>query len=106
LSSPKRPPVPECLRWLKENGHELAPLTGQDRSALLAIAHCWELYARGDDDGRRAAAMAVRVLVGAMQPHTRPLAKELIAWVLDWDDRDRLWSELVDSSRGTMGNAP
>ncbi len=105
MSSSRKGPVPECLRWLKENGHELGALTGQDRTALLAIAHCWELYAKGDEGGARAAGMAARVLVGAMQPHTRPLAKELIAFALDWGDRDRVWTELV-AGRATMGNAP
>jgi len=33
----------------------------------------------------------VRVLVRIMQVHTRPLARELIPFVLDWGDRERLW---------------
>lgn len=81
------------IAWLRANGqrHALAALTGQDASALAAIAHAWELYARADGDGQRAALAAVRALLLAMQPKCRPLARELIARSLDWHDRARLW---------------
>lgn len=73
-------------------GLDLAMLTGQDARALEAIATCWNLYASSDDDGQRGALAAVRALLPAMQAKCRPFARELIAWALDWHDRERLWS--------------
>jgi hypothetical protein len=69
----------------------LGALTGQDTRALNAIAACWKLYSNSDDDGQAAAIVAIRALLGGMQPTTRWLARELIPWALDWDDRARLW---------------
>lgn len=82
------------LGWLKANKHDLGMLTGQDRRALLAIAACWELYASADYLGQKAAVAGVRNLLEGMQLKCRPLAKELIAFALDWGDRDRLWAEV------------
>lgn len=79
-SSPARLPV-----------RPLAMLTGQDTRALAAVAAAWQLYANSDDDGQAAALVAVRALLLGMQPKCRPLARELIAFALDWPDRDRLW---------------
>jgi hypothetical protein len=79
------------LAFLRAHKHNLGALTGQDARALAAIAHCWELYAMSDSDGQEAALRAIKALLGAMQPHTRPLAREAIAYTLDWGDRDRLW---------------
>lgn len=69
----------------------LAALTGQDARALDAIVMCFELYASSDDDGQRGALEAVRALLPAMQESTRWIARELIPFVLDWSDRERLW---------------
>jgi hypothetical protein len=80
--------------WLRANGHDTSPLTGQDSRALLAIAHCWELLAVSDGDGRAAAMGAVRHLLNGMQRKCWPLARELIAKSLDWGDRERIWREL------------
>jgi hypothetical protein len=77
--------------WLKANGANLAPLTGQDRNTLRAIAACWEAYAAADEDGRAHVVAAVRLLLLAMQPKCRILTRELIARSLDWDVVDLLW---------------
>jgi hypothetical protein len=69
----------------------LGMLTGQDRRALAAVAACWQLYASSDSDGERAALTAIRALLPGMQEKCRPFARELIAWALDWHDRERLW---------------
>jgi hypothetical protein len=69
----------------------LGALTGQDARALAAIAACWELYAGSDDDGQRAAIAAVRHLLPAVQYKNHLFARELIAFALDWSDRDRIW---------------
>lgn len=82
---------PEWYRFLKLNGHDLGMLTGQDHRAMAAIAACWELYASGDTEGQRAAIAAIRALLMGMQQKCWPLARELIAFQLDWGDRDRLW---------------
>lgn len=82
---------PAWRTWLRANGHDLGPLTGQDSRALDAIAACWELYSNSDDDGVQGALDAVRALLPAMQRKCWPLARELIAYSMDWGDRDRLW---------------
>lgn len=100
-------PVP-WRRWLRElEKHprpecvlpgSLAMLTGQDARALEAIAACWELYACSDDDGMAAALMAVRSLLGGLQPKCRGFARALIARAMDWSDQDRVWP-MVDRPR-------
>lgn len=81
----------------KLDKNSLAPLTGQDTSALDAITACWQLYARSDSDGRAAALAAVRALLPAMLPHNRWIARELIPFALDWNDRDHLWPLVIRS---------
>jgi hypothetical protein len=94
---------PNWLRWIKECQNDpstrakippLGMLTGQDHRALDAIAACWCLYASGDAAGERAALEAVRTLLSAMQPQCWPFARELIAWALDWPDREVLWLQV------------
>lgn len=98
-------------RWLRECSKDpnsparipkgsLGALTGQDSRALGAIAECWELYAGGDADGQAAALAAVRTLLPAVQPQCRFFARELIAMVLDWPDRDRLWPVITETPLG------
>lgn len=95
--------IPPCVagpRWLKQPAGtrgklSLAPLTGQDTRALHAFVHLLELYACSDDDGHEAAIVAMRAVLGAMQPSTRHLAKASIPFVLDWGDEDRLWVDLT-----------
>lgn len=69
----------------------MAMLTGQDSRVLAAIAACWKLYAQSDDEGARAALDAVKALLAALQPKCIPFARELIAFAMNWEDRDRLW---------------
>jgi len=73
----------------------LSALTGQDTRAVTAVVDCWELYALSDEVGQRAALAAVVLLLPAMQEPARELARELIAFVLDWDDRERVWAKLA-----------
>lgn len=91
MSAREKPACVDIRVWLRANKHDLGPLTGQDSRALSAIVHCWDLYAASDNDGREAALRAVRSLLSAMQPKTRHLAREAIAYSMDWSDRDRLW---------------
>lgn len=80
--------TPEHLKWLKANGHDLGAFTGTDIRALAAVAATWELYAyTGDDE----VLLAIGLLTRRMQRKTRPFARELAAFVMDWSDRDRLW---------------
>lgn len=72
----------------------LGALTGQDARALEAIVACWVLYSNSDEAGRFGALSAVRALLPAMQESTRWIAKELIPFALDWDDRERLWPQV------------
>lgn len=87
----RRPPLTradEPLRWLRAQGHDLAPLTGTDTKALLAIAACWDLFAftRNEQVLR-----AIWLLLGEMQISTAPLTRDLIARSMDWSDVERLW---------------
>jgi hypothetical protein len=86
--------TPHCktaINWLKANGHSLGMLTGQERQALEAVAHCWALCAVADEEGHQASLVAIRALLAALQPKCWVLARELIAQSMDWDDRERLW---------------
>lgn len=80
--------------WLRANHVNTAPLTGQDRRVLRAIAACWDAYASSDDDGRACITKAIRMLLVAMQPKCRILTRELIARALDWDVVDHLWAQV------------
>ena len=95
----KEIPCVDAMRWLKERGWDLGPLTGQDWPALTAVAHCWRLWGRSDEDGRRAAIAAIGALVGGMQPVCWPMARELASQALDWSHRARLWPEVCAASR-------
>ena len=83
-----RPLRDEPLRWLAANKHDLAPLTGTDTKAAIAIAYAWQLFAYTRST---AVLNAIRCLLSEMQPSTAPLTRDLIAWVMDWSDRDRYW---------------
>lgn len=76
----------------------LGMLTGQDAAALDAVAACWQLYARGDDVAREAVLLALPHLIASMQPKCRPFARELIAWAMDWSDRERLWQWVIGAA--------
>jgi hypothetical protein len=73
----------------------LAPLTGQDTRVLDAFVACLKLYACSDEIGQFGALSAIRALLPAMQDSTRWIACELIPFVLEWDDRERLWPRMV-----------
>jgi hypothetical protein len=81
---------------LPRGRYPLAPLTGQDTRALTAFVACLELYASGDEDASRGGLAAMRAVIPAVQPHCRCFARELIPFVLDWHDRDRLWPLLLE----------
>lgn len=90
--------VPHCqdaLRWLKDRGWDLAPLTGQDRAALEAVAHCWQLWTVGDLAGQRAAVDAVAALVDGCQEVCWPMARELVAQAGDWSHRALIWDSVA-----------
>jgi len=76
----------------------LAALTGQDTRALNAIVACLELYANSDEDGEQGALTSIRALLPGMQESTRWIAKEMIPFVLDWPDREKLWSRLTSAA--------
>jgi hypothetical protein len=90
--------------WLRAqtrsaNGEGVRGWPTEIARTLEAIAHCWELYAASDRAGQGAALAAVRALLPAMQLKCRPLARELIAFALDWSDRERLWAEVCTHDR-------
>lgn len=100
----KRTEPPFChtmKAWLQHHcGRDaLAPLTGQDYSALKTFAHLLELYARADEPGSRCALKAMAAVIPAMQEKNRELCKRLIPHVLDWANEDKLWSDLTEMMR-------
>lgn len=97
MTTREKPACAGLRAFLRAHKHDLGALTGQDSRALNAIVHAWELYACSDEEGQRGALAAVSALLPAMQPHTRDLAREAIAYVLDWGDRDRLWPLVTNS---------
>jgi hypothetical protein len=92
-----RSPRPERydapLVWLRANKHQLAPLTGTDVKALLAIAYSWKLYSYAGGEEVRA---AIGQLLRAMQPKCWRYAKALIPWAMDWGDEFPLWHRLLE----------
>lgn len=70
----------------------LAPLTGTDVRALNAFVACLELVCYCDSQEH--ALGAASMVLHEMQPSTRWIARELIPFVLDWGDRERLWPSL------------
>ena len=86
----------DALAWLAGNGHSLAPLTGTSAKALRAVAHLWQLYAYSRSDDVLA---AIGLLVPSLG-NCAPLARELAAWAMDWDDRARLWPRVAAASAG------
>lgn len=91
MSAPK-PPAATVGNWLRENGHALGGLTGQDWPALKAAVQVAQLWISSDFDGQQQAAIAFNACVRAMQPHLRYLAYHAIAHVGDWGHRSQLWS--------------
>ncbi len=95
--SSRRPPRAEPLRWLASLRDDssvptrklnLAPLTGTDTKALIAIAYCWQLFAYTRSPS---VLHAIQNLLSEMQESTAPLTRDLIAWAMDWSDRERYW---------------
>lgn len=89
--SATKPPAATIGKWLRDNGHPLGGLTGQDWPALKAAVQIVELWCSADSEGRLQAAIAFNACVRAMQPNLRHLAYHAIAHVGDWSHRDELW---------------
>jgi len=89
---PERVDAP--LTWLRNNHHDLGPLTGTDTRALLAIAGCWRLYFNSSDP--ELVLIAVAHLLRCMQPKCWKFAKALIPWAGDWSHESTVWHALVD----------
>ncbi len=87
----EKPVSQSVLPWLRENlgARCLAPLTGTDARALAAAVHVVELYSYSPS---QAAVEAFQRVVSQMQVTTRELAYHAIAHVMDWRDRQRLWT--------------
>lgn len=70
----------------------LGALTGTDAKALNAFVACLQLYAY---TGNKEPLDAARAVLAEMQDSTRWIARELIPFVLDWGDRERIWGLVV-----------
>jgi hypothetical protein len=93
MSAKYQPPAATIGRWLRENGHALGGLTGQDWPALRTAASIVDLWCSADSEGRVQAAIAFNAVVHAMPPELRYLAYHAIAHVGDWSHRDELWDK-------------
>jgi len=85
----------ECMtsqisEWMCENygGTCMGALTGTDWKAMRAIVALLELHAYAPEPTHW---QAFAILVETMQEKTRWMAHAIIAMVLNWDDRNRLW---------------
>ncbi len=84
--------VSQTIRpWLTSNlgKHCLAPLTGQSSRALDAAVSIIELYSY---DSNPSLIEAFRLVVLRMQDHDRELAYHAIAHVMNWSDREKIWT--------------
>lgn len=86
-----KPASQTLLPWLRLNlpKGSLAALTSADAAALQAAVQLVALYAVTCN---RQLMQGFHVVVMEMQPSTRYMAYHAIAHVLDWSDRERLWS--------------
>lgn len=73
----------------------LAALTGTDVDVLNAFVPILKLYAR---TGNKRLLEAAFIVLGEMQPSTLWIAQELIPFVLNWEDRERLWPLVVEAA--------
>lgn len=96
MSRREAPVCERATKWLAGGfgGGVLAALTGQDYRALCAVAHLLDLWSIGDRAGAGRAIQAIAATTLAMQPHTRRLARELIAFVRDDRVVERVWKEI------------
>lgn len=92
-TKPERLDAP--LTWLRNSKYDLAPLTGTDTRALLAIARCWKLYFNADRP--ELVLQAVAALLRCMQPKCWHFAKALIPWAGDWSHEETVWQRLSDA---------
>jgi hypothetical protein len=92
--------IEQHVKWLrargKEEGWNLAALTGQDARALRVFIAALELLIVCDRAGRVCAIEAMRQAANAMQPQCRFFCKKVIPAALDWADEDRIWLEIQD----------
>lgn len=78
-------------KWLKTNlgPRCLASLTGTDTKALAAAVQIIELYAY---QPKQEVLDAFRAVVVQMQRSCWLFAYHAIAHIMEWDDREKLWS--------------
>lgn len=93
----------EIFAWLRANlgDHVIAPITGTDSKAIMAVCELVELWCYTRSGGVEE---AFRCVVQEMQRKNRFLAYHLIAMVGDWSFRPRLWMQAGLES-GEMGVA-
>lgn len=90
--SASKPASATIGKWLRDNGHSLGGLTGQDWPALKAAVEAANLWIACDDECKGSAAQAFCGAVCCMQPGLRYLAYHAVAHVGDWSHRPQLWS--------------
>lgn len=79
----------------------LAALTGTDVRVLDAFVPTLKLYAYTGD---RELLKVAGVLLLQMQEHLRFVARELIPFVLEWSDREKLWPLIVGQDLRAVSN--
>lgn len=79
----------------------LAALTGTDVRALDAFVPTLKLYAYTGSEDLLGAMM---LLLKEMQESTRWIARELIPFVMEWSDREKLWPLIVPLPHPSRGD--
>lgn len=77
-----------------------AGLTGTDVRVLDAFVACLKLYSQTDDTHLFP---AISVILRRMQSKERWIARELIPFVMNWEDRERLWYRLCPDEQERLG---
>lgn len=113
MTGPRRrskpePPLHKRIRTFVEyhlgSGRStFAPFTGQDRAAWTAFVYLLEIYAYGDDVGRKSALVAMGAVLVAAQPKVLDAFKKAIPGVLDWCNEGQIWTEIAPLATAPTG---
>lgn len=87
-----KPHAATIIKWLRDNDQSLGCLTGGSSKALLAAVQIIGAYSYCDSEAEPLLLSAFRSVVMTMPPNQRHLAYHSIAHVLNWSDREKLWT--------------
>lgn len=99
--------IKDAMRWMKATHGRLvlAPLTGQDSRAWGAFVLLLDLYAVGDNTGRREAVAALAHCIRAAQSHTCQVFLNVVPFVVDGREGAQLAARIALMLED-LGDAP